>query len=45
MLRLELIGNKSRGKPERGLIDVVKEKTGVSGGSEEDAEDGIRWRS
>ncbi|KAK2896145.1 hypothetical protein Q8A73_015633 [Channa argus] len=44
MLRLELPGRRSRGRPKRRFMDVVREDMKLVGVSEEDAEDRVRWR-
>ena len=44
MMRLELAGRRSGGRPKRRFMDVVKEKLKSVGVREEDAEDGVRWK-
>ena len=44
MLRLELPGRRSRGRPKRRFMDVVREDMKLVGVREEDAEDRVRWR-
>ncbi|KAK2880212.1 hypothetical protein Q8A73_022910 [Channa argus] len=44
MLRLELPGRRSRGRPKRRFMDVVREDMKLFGVSVEDAEDRVRWR-
>ena len=44
MLSFELPGRRSRGRPKRRFMDVVKEDMKVVGVREEDAEDRVRWR-
>ena len=44
MLRLELPGRRSRGRPKRRFMDVVREDMKLAGVREEDAEDRVRWR-
>lgn len=39
MLRMELHGSRSKGRPERRFMDVAKEGVEVAGVREEDAED------
>ncbi|XP_053714091.1 cyclic nucleotide gated channel subunit alpha 1a isoform X1 [Synchiropus splendidus] len=44
MLRLELPGRRWRGRPQRRLMEVVKEDMRIVGLREEEAEDRVRWR-
>ncbi|KAF7645989.1 hypothetical protein LDENG_00195280 [Lucifuga dentata] len=44
MLRLELPGKRSRGRPKRRFMDVAKEDMKLVGVREEEAEDRVRWR-
>ena len=44
MMRLELPGRKSRGRPKRNFMDVLKEDMKLVGMREEDAEDRVKWR-
>ena len=44
MMRLERPGRRSRGRPKRRFMDVVKEDMKLVGVREEDAEDRVRWR-
>ena len=44
MLRMELPGRRSRGRPKRTFMDVVKEDMKLAGVREEEAEDRVRWR-
>ena len=44
MMRLELPGRRSRGRPKRRFMDVVKEDMKLVGVREEDADDRVRWR-
>ena len=44
MIRLELPARRSRGRPKRRFMNVVKEDMKLVGVREEDAEDRVRWR-
>ena len=44
MLRMELPGKRKRGRPKMRFMDVVKEDMAVVEVTEEDAEDGTKWR-
>ena len=44
MLEMELPGKEKRGKPKRRFMDVVEKDRQGFGGTEEDAEDEVRWK-
>lgn len=44
MLRMELPGRRSRGRPKSRFMDGVKEDVKVVGVREDDVENGARWR-
>ena len=44
MMRLELQGRRSRGRPKRRFMDVMKVDIKLAGMREEDVEDKVRWR-
>ena len=44
MMRLELKGRRSRGRPKRRFMDVEKEDMKLAGVREEDEEDRVRCR-
>ncbi|KAF3694334.1 hypothetical protein EXN66_Car010010 [Channa argus] len=44
MLRLELPVRRSRARPKRRFMDVVREDMKLVGVREEDAEDSVRWK-
>ena len=43
MMRLELPGRRSRGRPKRRFMDAVKEDMKLVGAREVDPEDRVRW--
>ena len=44
MMKLELPGRRSRGRPKKRFMDAEKEDMRLVGVREEDAEDRVRWR-
>ena len=44
MMRLELPARRSRGRPKKRFMNVVKEDVKLVGVTEKDAEDRVRWR-
>ena len=44
MMKLELPGRRSGGRPEMRVMDVVKEDMKLAGVREEDVDDRVRWR-
>ena len=44
LLRLGLPGRRTRGRPKRRFMDVVKEDMKLVGVTEEEAQNRVRWR-